>query len=58
MRHSTYKNKIPTFFKIGIHSMQGAENHYEARSYNKKSTKKLQATENLFRKNLKLKDVC
>ena len=38
--------------------MQGAENHYEARSYKKKSTKKLQATENLFRKKLNLKDVC
>ena len=32
--------------------------HYEAWSYKKKSTKRLQDTENLFRKNLQLKDVC
>ena len=33
--------------------------HYEAWSYKKGSTKKrLQDTENLFRKNLQLKDVC
>ena len=33
--------------------------HYEAWSYKKRSTKKrLQDTENLFRKNLQLKDVC
>ena len=47
MRHSTYKNKIPTFFLIGIHSMQGAENHYEARSYRKK-----------VQKNYKLQKIC
>ena len=33
--------------------------HYEAWSYKKKNTqKRLEATENLFRKNLQLKDVC
>ena len=32
--------------------------HYEAWSYKKRSTEKLQDTENLFRKNLQLKDVC
>ena len=34
--------------------------HYEAWSYKKekKAQKRLQATENLFRKNLELKDVC
>ena len=32
--------------------------HYEAWSYKKKKQKRLQDTENLFRKNLQLKDVC
>ena len=32
--------------------------HYEAWSYKKKKQKRLEATENLFRKNLQLKDVC
>ena len=33
--------------------------HYEAWSYKKKKAqKRLQATENLFKKNLQLKDVC
>ena len=32
--------------------------HYEAWSYKKKSKKRPQDTENLFRKNLQLKDAC
>ena len=32
--------------------------HYETWSYKKKAQKRLQATENLFNKNLQLKDVC
>ena len=32
--------------------------HYEAWNYKKKAQKRLQDTENLFRKNLQLKDVC
>ena len=47
------------FFSIGIHSMQGrtvTTRHGVTRK--KKAQKRLQATENLFRKNLQLKDVC
>ena len=42
------------------HSLHARLNsHYEAWSYKKKKAqKRLQATENLFRKNLQLKDVC
>ena len=32
--------------------------HYDEWSYNKKKTQRLQDKENLFRKNLQLKDVC
>ena len=47
------------FFLIGIHSVQGltaTTRHGVTRK--KKHKKRLQATENLFRKNLQLKDVC
>ena len=48
------------FFLIGIHLMQGSTatmTHGVTRK--KKSSKKItQDTENLFRKNLQLKDVC
>ena len=47
------------FFKFNWHSLHARLNsHYEAWSYKKKSTKRPQDTENLFRKNLQLKDVC
>ena len=51
--------KLPFSFLIGIYSMQGwtATTRYQVTR--KKSTKKrLQDKENLFRKNLQLKDVC
>ena len=43
------------FFLIGIHPMQGTTRHGVT---SKKAQKRLQDTENLFRKNLQLKDVC
>ena len=46
------------FFLIGIYSMPGwtaTTRHWVAR---KTTTKRLKHTENLFRKNLQLKDVC
>ena len=49
---------VVVFFNWGsLHAMLNS--HYEAWSYKKKKAqKRLQATENLFRKNLQLKDVC
>ena len=46
------------FFKIGIHSMQGFTATTRHGVTRKRSTKRLQETENLFRKNLQLKEVC
>ena len=44
--------------KIGIHSMQGSTATKRHGVTRKRSTKRLQHTENLFRKNLQVKDVC
>ena len=46
-------------FLIGIHYAR-LNSHYEAWCYKKekKAQKRLQATENLFRNNLQLKDIC
>ena len=51
---------ISNFFFFNWDSLHTKLNsHYEAWSYKKKKAqKRLQATENLFRKNLQLKDVC
>ena len=51
---------ISKFFFFNWDSLHTKLNsHYEAWSYKKKKAqKRLQATENLFRKNLQLKDVC
>ena len=46
------------FFLIGIHSMQGWTPTTRHRVTRKRSTKRLQHTGNLFRKNLQLKDIC
>ena len=54
------KNEQMEFFFFNWDSLHARLNsHYEAWSYKKKKAqKRLQATENLFRKNLQLKDVC
>ena len=44
--------------KIGIHSMQDWTATMRHGVTRKRSTKRLKQTGNLFRKNLKLKDVC
>ena len=44
--------------KIGIHSMQGSTATKRHGITRKRSTKRLQHTENLFRKNLQIKGVC
>ena len=49
---------VVTFFKIGIHSVQGLTVTMRHGVARKRSTKRLQHTGNLFRKNLQLKDVC
>ena len=46
------------FFLIGIHSMQGWTATTRHGVTRKETQKGLQDTENLFRKNLELKDVC
>ena len=46
------------FFLIGIHSMQGWAATTRHGVTRKEAQKGLQETENLFRKNLQLKDVC
>ena len=46
------------FFLIGIHSMQGWTATMRHGFTRKEAQKRLQYTENLFRKNLQLKDVC
>ena len=46
------------FFFIGIHSMQGGTATARHGVTRKEAQKRLQGTENLFRKNLQLKDVC
>ena len=46
------------FFFIGIHPMQGWTATTRYGVTRKKAQKRLQGTENLFRKNLQLKDVC
>ena len=49
----------PSFFFFNWDSLHASLNsHYKAWSYNKRSTKRLQDTENLLRKNLQLKYVC
>ena len=45
-------------FLIGIHSMQGWTATMRHRVTRKEVQKRLQNTENLFRKNLQVKDVC
>ena len=47
-----------TFFKIGIHSMQGWTDTTRHGVTRKWSIKRLKHTANLFRKNLQLKDAC
>ena len=47
-----------SFFLIGIHSMQGSTATARHGVTRKEAQKRLQGTENLFRKNLQLKDVC
>ena len=49
---------IYLFILIGIHSMQGSTATMRHGVTRKRSTKRLEHTENLFRKNLQLKDVC
>ena len=48
------------FFKLGFTPCQAEEplQGMELEEKKKKAQKRLQATENLFRKNLQLKDVC
>ena len=46
------------FYLIGDSLHARLNSHYEAWSYKKRSTKKIQDTENFFRKNLQLKDTC
>ena len=46
------------FFLIGIHPMQGSTATTRHGVTRKEAQKGLQDTENLFRKNLQLKDVC
>ena len=56
----TVRDQFSFFKKIknwdSLHARMNS--HYKAWSYKKRSTKRLQHTENLFRKNLQLKDVC
>ena len=55
----THLSKVPIVgFLIGIHSMQGWTATTRLGVKRKEAQKKLQGTENLFRKNLQLKDVC
>ena len=49
---------IGAFFKTGIHSMQGCTATTRHGVTRKEAQKRLQHTENLFRKNLQLKHVC
>ena len=51
-------HQIFFFFLIGIHSMQGWTATTRHGVTRKEAQKKLQDKENLFRKNLQLKDVC
>ena len=46
------------FFLIGIHPMQGWTATTRHGVTRKEAQKRLQGTENLFKKNLRLKDVC
>ena len=46
------------FLLIGIHSMQGRTATTRHEVTGKEAQKRIQDTENLFRKNLQLKDVC
>ena len=51
--------KIPKEkIEIGIHSMQDSTGTMKHGVTKKRSTKRLKHTEDLFRKNLQLKDVC
>ena len=60
IKHSEKDNieKGHYFFLIGIHSMQGWTATTRHGVTRKKAQKRLQATENLFRKSLQSKDVC
>ena len=49
---------IYIYILIGIHSMEGSTATMRHRVIRKEEQKRLQDTENLFRKNLQLKDVC
>ena len=51
-------NTILKFFLTGIHSMQGWTATTRHGFTRKEAQKRIQDTENLFRKNLQLKDVC
>ena len=52
------KSVHQSFFFIGIHPMQGSTATTRHGVIRKEAQKGLQDTENLFRKNLQLKDVC
>ena len=57
-RCATIAHLIVIFFLIGIHSMQGWTATTSHGVTRKEAQKRLQDTENLFRKNLQLKYVC
>ena len=54
---TTHHPKIPDFFLIGIHSMQGWTATMRHGFTRKRCTKRLEHTGSLFKKNLQLKDV-
>ena len=62
LENKTFSDTSKSFFFFNWNSLHATLNsHYKAWSYKKKKKKAqkiLQATENLFRKNLQLKDVC
>ena len=61
MHNKVYNQSLnlrQVFFLIGIHSMQGWTATTRHGVTGKEAQKRLHDTENLFRKNLQLKDVC
>ena len=59
MWNNCFKNiNFYFFFLIGIHSMQDRTATTRHEITRKEAQKRLQDIENLFRKNLQLKDVC
>ena len=57
MAHPFFFSFLILFFNWdSLHARQNS--HYEEWTYNQRSTKRLQDTENIFRKNLQLKDAC